>query len=360
MSLFLLAAAALTAQQLNLKQYGQEQGLMNLVAQCMLQDRAGYVWVGTQAGLFRYDGSEFRGYSTDRGLPGAWILGLHETSDGTLWVATQGGLARRAGERFEAVRGPAGYEISGRAALSADAEGTLYAATNKGLLSVRRAGRGGPVAAFEKLGIDTGPVFGVHVDVRGSVWLGCRNRVLRFDRGPGAGARAGSLAARSHVIAYGRAEGLPDGAWNAVLSDRNNNVWVRSAERLMMLPAGARRFVPLDRGLPQSTYTDGVLNLDAQGRLFVATDLGLAMRSGERWELIDRRRGLPINAVGCFMQDREGSIWIGLSGSGVVRWVGSGSWEAWTPAEGLSNESIWNIRRDRAGTIWVGTDQGLN
>src|SRR5664279_3546018 len=99
--LFLLPSAF--AQRQSFRYYGQEQGLSNLATECLLQDRAGYLWVGTQNGLFRYDGAVFTPFGEADGLPSSPIDALVETPDGVLWVATSRGLARRQGTRFESV-----------------------------------------------------------------------------------------------------------------------------------------------------------------------------------------------------------------------------------------------------------------
>ena len=93
----------LAAQRYNFKFYGEEQGLQNLAVQVVLQDHAGFLWVGTQNGLFRYDGSRFTPFGRADGLPAGRIDSLHEAADGTLWVGTPVGLARRQDERFEPV-----------------------------------------------------------------------------------------------------------------------------------------------------------------------------------------------------------------------------------------------------------------
>ena len=59
-------------------------GLKNLNVNCILQDRAGFIWVGTESGLFRYDGSRFISYGRTEGLPGLWVKALHEDSEGRL------------------------------------------------------------------------------------------------------------------------------------------------------------------------------------------------------------------------------------------------------------------------------------
>src|SRR5580658_6539629 len=93
----------LAAQRYNFKFYGEEEGLQNLAVQVVLQDRTGFLWVGTQNGLFRYDGSRFTAFGRADGLPAGRIDSLHESADGTLWVGTDYGLARRRGDRFEPV-----------------------------------------------------------------------------------------------------------------------------------------------------------------------------------------------------------------------------------------------------------------
>ena len=70
-----------------------------------------------------------------------------------------------------------------------------------------------------------------------------------------------------------------------------------------------------------------------------------------------RAANTDISAV---LADREGSLWVGLAGLGLARWLGYSEWESWGSAEGLPDEMpIWSIHRDAAGTMWVGTRAGL-
>ena len=78
-------ASSLLAQRYNFKFYGEDEGLENLAVQVVLQDRAGFLWAGTQNGLYRYDGNHFTAFGKAQGLPAARIESLHETIDGTLW-----------------------------------------------------------------------------------------------------------------------------------------------------------------------------------------------------------------------------------------------------------------------------------
>src|ERR1700733_2925584 len=98
--LLAFAAMCATAQRYTFRHYGSQDGLGNLAINCLLQDKTGYIWAGTDNGLFRYDGGHFQGFSHAQGLPNTEIRAVAESPDGVLWVVTQGGLARREGDRF--------------------------------------------------------------------------------------------------------------------------------------------------------------------------------------------------------------------------------------------------------------------
>jgi ligand-binding sensor domain-containing protein len=134
---------------------------------------------------------------------------------------------------------------------------------------------------------------------------------------------------------------------------------VRSEKSLYVRAGGARRF-EARKGLPEATNTNPTLALDPSGRLLVPTYRGLARQNGDGWEIIDAQQGLNTNDISAVMQDREGSMWIGLLGSGVARWLGYSEWQGWSEREGLSRESIWSMVRGASGRLWVGTQFGLN
>ena len=138
--LLLLLAGASAGQRYSFKEYGQDQGLTNLDVFCLMQDRTGFLWVGTEDGLFRYDGRQFRAYTKAQGLPSAQIEALHETADGEIWVGTTQGLARLKGDAFETVRSGPGNVTH---AIASDALGNLYVGTNLGLLVAPPGGAAG-------------------------------------------------------------------------------------------------------------------------------------------------------------------------------------------------------------------------
>jgi signal transduction histidine kinase/ligand-binding sensor domain-containing protein/CheY-like chemotaxis protein len=333
-------------QRYNFKFYGEDEGLQNLSVQSVLQDRSGFLWAGTQNGLYRYDGSRFTAFTNSEGLPGTRIEALHEAIDGTLWVNTDEGLARRTGQRFEAISSPLTSGVTGRQGIASDRDGRLYLATVRGLVVGTPSPKGMQFALQPRPPhVDIDGVSSVYAGPSGSVWYGCSNGICVLDHG------------RAREV--GADHGLPPDRWDAILGDLDGNLWLRSATRLYKRPAGSNTF-ELQSGLPNSNNTYPTLALDPNGKLLVPTYRGLARPGRNGWELVDADMGLTANDISAVLQDREGSIWIGLLGSGLARWLGYNEWQSWTTHEGLSRESIWSITRDATGRLWVGTQFGLN
>ncbi len=341
-----LAGSPLQAQRYNFKFYGQEQGLQNLAVQVVLQDREGFLWVGTQNGLFRYDGSRFKEFTKDDGLPAARIESLQEAADGTLWVGTGAGLARRKGGRFEAVPLNGASGVVGHEGIAADSQGRLYIATDHGLLA--GTSEEGLVKFTPVSSVDS-ETFSVYLDRTGRLWFGCGLDLCILENGS--------------VRAAGRAMGLPPDRWDAILEDPDGNLWVRSEKSLYMRSRGSDRF----QVQPEVAASEGAypaLELDSIGRLLVPTSDGLARRTAKGWETVTVDDGLGSTGISAVFRDREGNIWLGLLGSGLARWLGYNEWQSWTDREGLSRPSVSSLAGlnlgDASRMLWVGTEDGLD
>src|ERR1035437_7646924 len=343
--LVVLLAGVLHGQRYSFKEYGQDAGLTNLDVCCLMQDSTGFLWVGTENGLFRYDGRQFRAYTKAQGLPSVQIEALHQTADGEIWAGTSQGLARLQGETFETVRSGPG---NGAHAIASDARGNLYVGTNLGLLVAPPAGPRGKrdFRLHTVAGENYGPqhVYGIAVESPGRVWYGCGIGICLLE-----GEHARPLAGYD----------VPKESWRGMLIDRQGSLWVRSYTSLIALPKGAGKFVRRDAGLPLSARSSTVL-MDRDGEIYVPTSQGLARRTAGGWTLIRKANGLPSAAVDYFLQDREGSAWIALDGGGLVRWLGYKSAESWTESEGLSHDVVWSLGRDNRGVLWAGTQAGLS
>jgi len=344
LGLLVLLPALAYGQRYSFKSYTRSQGLGNLATLCLLQDSAGYLWAGTQHGLFRYDGSRFVGVDADGDLPSARIESLYETPDGILWVGTSAGLVRRDGARWVRVDVGRPIEIMARNAIASDRAGRLYVTSSAGLMI------GTPSATGYRFTQAPSPAggptrsHGLHVSPDGVVWYGCGRSLCRLEGGK--------------TTTLGQSDGVPPDRWDAIITDAEGTLWIRSSTQLLRRAPGATRF-GLDVDLPHNSDFAN-LSLGRNGELIVPTDFGIMIRTGGSWRQIGKAQGLPSNTTSSVLVDREGSIWVALRGWGVARWLGYQQWEGWTVAEGLSSDIIWAIRRDKAGDLWVGTNLGLN
>jgi signal transduction histidine kinase/CheY-like chemotaxis protein len=350
-SLAVCAAVMLTlsgagdAQQYSFRHYGATEGLQNLVILSLAQDGAGYIWAGSESGLYRYDGTRFRLMAANEGLPCATeVHTLHVAADGALWANTCGRVFRFDGQRFHPVAGLSAM-FPGTQSMANREHGHVAVATPSGLFDAAPDGAGSYSASPYPLGTELAGTSMRGIAGNGSqLWFGCGRRICVEDGG--------------RVKIFGPAEGLPDDAWDAIRITPDGSVWTRSPSRLYHKPPGAGRWVQEKPDIASSIFW-GSLTLGRDGSVMVPTDKGLAIYRKGKWIAINEQRGLCNAMTSAVLEDREGSLWIGLIGGGVARWLGYGEWEAWTKAQGLPSDLIWSIRRDRKGALWVGTSLGL-
>src|SRR5215510_6323392 len=99
-------ACSAAAQEFSFRHYGLAEGFQNLVVLSLVQDHAGYIWAGTEGGLYRYDGTRFRLMGQEEGLPcSTEVHGLFVSADGALWANTCAKIFRFDGKRFTAIPG---------------------------------------------------------------------------------------------------------------------------------------------------------------------------------------------------------------------------------------------------------------
>ena len=355
--LLLLASMPATARVLPpgiipFRSYGTESGLGNLAAMRLAQDTAGFLWVATQDGVYRYDASRFVRFGLDEGLPSSYVQNIQAAPDGSVWVITYGGLARFDGRRFIAVAA----SQAPLNAFSIDARNTVWLASAGGI------SRGDAKHPFT-------PVEGWSGGEATAVWWDSfastdRNAALRSPT-PGSGSASPEQAI--WAASRGRVGHLAHGTWtfwtiagderiDAIVADRNHTVWARSAAHLWAKGEGEPAFREETAALP-ATSTSGYLDLDRRGNLWVPTDRGVAVHDENGWRVIGASEGLAIEWSRDVLEDREGSIWI--ASLGVHRMLGRGELTTFDRRAGLPNAVTWCFRWDREQHLLVGTDLGL-
>ena len=337
------------AQQLPLKPYGQAEGLGNLSVTALAQDDAGYLWIGTENALFRFDGAGFRRYGTVEGFADTTVTVLFGSRSAGMWAATRENLYHVDGGRPEPVLHD-GKPI-------AFAPGQVIAETPDGRVLLVTAGRL-LAAAPRGHGVDVRPMFApaqlrdrpeldkivsIHADADGSLWMGCGQSLCH--------------AAGGRVTVGG--DGLPAAAWTSIARDAAGTLWVRSATRVYALPAAAGRFE--DRTPPGlgKHMARTVLQTDPDGRMLTNDDAGMARWERGRWQSFGPAQGLHVGGgVTAILQDREHGMWLATLGHGLMHWLGGGNLENWTTAQGLPDDVVISALRDRQGVLHVGTRSG--
>lgn len=352
----LLAAGAALAQQLPLRGFGQLDGLANLSVNALVQDRAGYLWVGTDNGLYRFDGGRFRRHPQGREVRDTGIAALHVDPAGRLWVGTDRGLFLLHGRRLLEVRRVDGKALPvrpGQHLASIDA-GRLLVQSNGRLHRVQPDGQGGwhAVQPFSAAQMAAQPgltdLYGMLLEADGTLWLGCQLRLCRYRDGV--------------VSVLDEDDGLPPRRWLGLLRDRSGALWLSANDKVMRRAPDEARFS--DRGPRGLRVRDpgqmALLLQDDEGRLVSLSDNGLYRGGAGDWRYYGESHGLRVSPGNhSLLFDRDGDLWIGLPGRGVVQWQGYRHWENWNRPQGMPDENVWSLLRTRDGVMRVGTGAGL-
>ena len=375
----LLSAYALPAgasPPMHFARLGSEAGLAQGAVLAILQDSRGFLWLGTEDGLDRYDGYELRHYTHDRnhpgGLPSNWIAALAEDAGGTLWIGSGGGglvglnLASGAFESAGVAGGPpaiAPQEIV--RVLRVDRRHRLWAGTrNSGLVMLDRAGN--TVQRFRHVASDAATLSSDSInaileDHNGIIWIGSRGGLDRLDPASGRVDRQEAVTSRIAAQTHGDAD------VTALLEDERGDLWMGSTAGLLRLESGsgavkAYRHVA---GNPGSLPDDRVQVLleDSAQRLWAGTAGGLALydHRSDRFETYRHEptdaTTLPEDSIISLHEDRTGLLWVGTRTGGVAKW-NSRSWSFGHhtgAADGFGDSNPTGFAQDDGGTVWIST-----
>jgi len=334
----------LCAQEYSFRTFGNAEGLNNLAVRQIYQDRAGFIWVSTENGIFRYDGDRFEEFGPEQGIPITSAAAFGDAPDGSLLAGGAFGLYRLQGNHFEKLS--VNFKtVSWAQGIQSDGKGHTFLGTDAGLMELESApGQDGFVAhGFPQPAGASGPSADA-VLVDGDVlWYGCGQQLCR--RG------------QDGTLVFGTESGLPEYPAIVIRKDRDGNLWVRTRSAgVFELPAGESKF-RRPAALTKSTVV-GIPGVDADGRILLPSPDGLLIWDGKDWQKIDRSFGLR-GAVYSVFEDRQHTLWIGLAGRGLAQWRGYLEWKSYSTASGLASDIVYEIQPQANGTLWVGTEGGL-
>jgi len=336
----LWAPASEPAGRLKWLEFGLEDGLQDLNISTICQDKDGFIWVGTETGLHRFDGKSFQSFRRPDGLPSSVIQAVLVHPDGKLWVGTYRGLARSEGDQFVTVGAGLPDPAPAITALAVGPGGRLHVGTAKGPFRQTTGDHfetvpswpGGAVAALASL-----PDGGALV---ASSWDGHRARVFRTE--------GGAWQELPGPAGFGKRP------LRALAVDGAGKLWARSTEALWCFRQGAFEPAPF----PVTRTNGGVsLHVDGRGRLWIPgnselvwLDKGDVLRMGVK-------EGWPGGLGATVLMERGGALWAGGRGLGRVK--GRRFWRSHGVESGLADTCVWSLMRDRTRTLFAGTQRGL-
>jgi len=299
-----------------ISQYGHtawrmQDGVFNSTPNVIAQTTDGFIWIGTQAGLVRFDGSRFVSATTTSSgqpIPDVKITSLRRARDGSLWIGTPYGLSRLK-----------------------DGELITYSTA---------------------IGIST-----IIEDHDGTIW------VTRYRVTDGKGPLC--RAVDRELQCYGTDAGIPVNYGVGLAEDSLGNLWIGSYNLVRWRPGSTETF--FEEELKHLKGSPGVIDIAAgpSGSLWVALegtgpDLGVRHYADGKWTsyAVPGFDGSLVNAQSLFL-DRDGALWVGTVSEGLYR-IYNGKADHFRRVNGLSGDSVITFFQDREGNLWVTTNGGVD
>jgi len=318
-------------------------GLPDRKINCLLVINKDELWVGTDTGVFRWNGNEFHRINLPPNLGSVQVLSLLRDQDSNIWAGTTRGLLRvnTNGTSFsaeDAIRGHGGIN-----ALFEDREGNLWVGGSQGLGRVRDSTFLTYSPAIDSRFERDGPV---DADTQGRLWF--------------APAQGGLYALKNGNI-QSIPTGIPTNDEVYSIDADANDVWVGRQH------GGLTQLLLHGRAVTSQTYTqaDGLAQNSVyavyrshDGSVWAGTlSGGVSKFKDQRFTNYTIANGLASNTIFSILETRQGRMWFGTSGG--LSSLSNGQWKSYTTRDGLPSERVNCLFEDSSGTFWIGTSAGL-
>lgn len=348
----LVGAASSRAQSYHFRAYSVREGLAQSNVYSAMQDREGYIWLGTASGVSRFDGQAFVNYTAANGLAANGVRSIFQDSRGIIWLGhSGGGVSIITPDTMCSV-----LQLSGDVPqIIEDESGGIWAvSTATGIAHITNASElpAQPAASTAYKGAEglSDRIFATLLHSDGRLFFVTDVGIKQFDR------TAGSFS-------FFVPEGLPQGLVPTCMAEgQDGSLWLGTHNQGVLHYNEAQHRVNrynAENGALAHNFVS-TLSADSKGNMWVGTWGGGLARLGQTGEsaLFGPQNGLPDRKIRCILPDAEGNILIGTNESGLQVFKG-GQFVHYTPQHGLPDEQVWAISHDALGRCWIGTTQGV-
>ena len=322
-----------------------EKGLPQNLVSCILQTRDGYLWIGTQDGLTRFDGIKFTIFDEDNtpAIGNNSIQVLFEDSRGILWIGTLGGVSayNPATGLFKRYGKPEGITTGNIYCIAESKDHILWIGTGDGGL-FRFDGKQFKAYTTQQ-GLLSNYIRSLCFDHKGNLWISTSGGMVKFEDNT-----------FTNFIAENT---LGDRSIYCTLEDSMHRLWVGTDKGLYLMENGI--FIQQNAGPDSQAWKVRTLYEDENKAIWIGTELhGLTRFSRGVFSAWNKNTGFPDNFIRSITGDREGSVWVGTAYAGLIQ-LKNGKFFNYTSQEGLPDNFVFPIYTDSKGYVWIGTTSGL-
>ncbi|MCO4806545.1 MAG: histidine kinase [Flavobacteriales bacterium] len=321
------------AQQFQFQNLSVQDGLSQSQVYTIVEDHAGYIWMGTRGGgLSRFDGQRFVTFTTSNGLPSNYVNALYVDNDNVLWIGTDDGVAKLTETGITSIESE--IEVGSVSSLCEQNE-RIVLGTNKGVFSISNVEN--QLIADSRF---EGESIHVLTIVDSNLWIGTDNGIFIIDE--------------DSVNVLTEDSGLNSALIRSIYVDDQDGVWIGTyGGGLNFWRDGldnVSEWFPL-----KDTKIHAIIS-DDESLWFATQSKGLCRfnRKDSTAQFITSSHGLANNHVRALFTDSWSNLWIGTSGGGVSKFSGQ-EFDYYAKENGLSGNYIYSIAEDCLGTIWIGT-----
>ena len=311
--------------------------LLNLDVLSLLRDRDANIWVGTSRGLFRYNANGVSLLSTQETT--GPVTALFEDREGNLWAGSARGLERLRDSAFVTYSLP-NLKSQSMGPLHVDSGGRTWVAPIQGGLQWLKEGKSGVITA-DRIANDV--VYSITGNGKDDVWVGRQQGGLTHLRYSG-----NSLTAKT----YTETDGLAQNRVYVVYQSRDGTVWAGTLNGgVSELKDGRFTNYTTTDGLAANTISS--IAEGADGTMWFGTPNGVSALSQKRWRTYSGKDGLPSEDVNCLLQDSTGILWIGTAEG--LAYLSEGRAHVPREVPDSLQGRIFGIEEDKNGRLWIAT-----